>query len=134
MALSVPLSRFTSRVGGGSAFSVRPLGHAMTIRPRILGILAVTVILAMIAEWKFVASMSEAMAIHNYHGICNVGVGRPYEDFIHQLRTMAESGDTNRLVIVLRRADEHSRDIYDVWLGGGYENDFYRKSIDEILK
>ena len=27
MALSVPLSRFTPRVGGGSAFFVRPLGH-----------------------------------------------------------------------------------------------------------
>ena len=27
MALSVPLSRFTSRVGGGSAFYVRPLAH-----------------------------------------------------------------------------------------------------------
>jgi hypothetical protein len=26
MALSVPLSRFTLRVGGGSAFSVRPRG------------------------------------------------------------------------------------------------------------
>ena len=30
MALSVPLSRFTPRVGGGSAFFVRPLAH-MTI-------------------------------------------------------------------------------------------------------
>ena len=29
MALAVPLSRFTSRVGGGSAFFVRPLSHAM---------------------------------------------------------------------------------------------------------
>ena len=47
---------------------------------------------------------------------------------------MAESGDTNRLVTVLRRADERSRDIDEVWLGGGYENDFYRKSIDEILR
>jgi hypothetical protein len=27
LALAVPLSRFTSRVGGGSAFFVRPLGH-----------------------------------------------------------------------------------------------------------
>src|SRR5208282_4685706 len=27
LALSVPLSRFTSRVGGGSAFYVRPLDH-----------------------------------------------------------------------------------------------------------
>jgi hypothetical protein len=27
LALAVPLSRFTSRVGGGSAFFVRPLGR-----------------------------------------------------------------------------------------------------------
>jgi len=32
LALSVPLSRFTSRVGGGSAFYVRPLEHAMLMR------------------------------------------------------------------------------------------------------
>jgi hypothetical protein len=31
LALSVPLSRFTSRVGGGSAFYVRPLAHAMKL-------------------------------------------------------------------------------------------------------
>jgi hypothetical protein len=30
LALAVPLSRFTSRVGGGSAFYVRPLGYFMT--------------------------------------------------------------------------------------------------------
>ena len=29
LALSVPLSRFTSRVGGGSAFFVRHRGHAL---------------------------------------------------------------------------------------------------------
>ena len=32
MALSVPLSRFTSRVGGGSAFFVRPLVYVMITR------------------------------------------------------------------------------------------------------
>ena len=36
MALAVPLSRFTSRVGGGSAFFVRPRSHATLIyRPTI---------------------------------------------------------------------------------------------------
>jgi hypothetical protein len=108
------------------------------MKTRTVIILAVVVVAAMVVEWKFVASMSEAMAIHNYHGICNVGVGRPYQDFIHQLRTIAESGDTNRLVTVLSRADEHSRDIYDVWLGayagGAIDTDAYKKSIDEILK
>ena len=38
MALAVPLSRFTSRVGGGSAFFVRPL-HITTIMGFITDIL-----------------------------------------------------------------------------------------------
>ena len=33
MALSVPLSRFTPQVGGGSAFFVRPLGHVYGKHP-----------------------------------------------------------------------------------------------------
>ena len=44
MALFVPLSRFTSTVGGGSAFFVRPLRHDMNLkRPCwfiLLGLLA----------------------------------------------------------------------------------------------
>jgi hypothetical protein len=96
-------------------------------------ILAAAVVAAMYIEGKFVAFMSEGSAIHDYHGICNVGVGQPYEEFIHQLRTIAESGDTNRLLTVLRRADEHSRDIYEVWLDD-LRHDSYRESIQEILK
>jgi hypothetical protein len=100
----------------------------------ILVVLLTTVVgVVLAAEWRFVAFMTEARAIHNYHGICNGGVGQPYEDFIHQLRTMAERGDTNRLATVLRRADERSRDIYQVWLDG-YHHDAYRNSIQEILK
>jgi hypothetical protein len=92
----------------------------------------------MVVEWMFASWMGASSAIHSYHGICNVGVGEPYADFVHQLRIIAESGDTNRLVTVLRRADERSRDIYDVWLGayagGAIDSDAYKKSIDEILK
>ena len=73
----------------------------MTIKPRIIVILAVAVFLAMIAEWKFVAFMTETRAIHNYHGNCNGGVGEPYADFVHQLRTLSESGDTNALARAL---------------------------------
>ena len=36
MALSVPLSRFTPRTGGGSAFFVRPLDHAMKTLVRLI--------------------------------------------------------------------------------------------------
>lgn len=102
------------------------------MKTRTLIILAILVIAAMAAEWKFAAFMSEARTIHAYHGICNGGVGQPYADFIRELRVMAESGDTKRLGTVLRRADEHSRDIYDVWLYD--KRDAYQESIHEILK
>ena len=105
----------------------------MFIRTRTIVILALLLIAVLAAEWKSVAFITEAQAIHNYHGVCNTGVGRPYEEFIHQLRTMAESGDTNKLAAVLRRADERSRDIYEAWLDA-YNPDAYRKSIQEILK
>jgi hypothetical protein len=99
-------------------------------------VLAILAFVVMVAEWQIAKLWGAASAIHNYHGICNGGVGRPYQDFVHQLRTMAESGDTNRLVTVLRRADERSRDIYDVWLGDGLPDyhEAYQKSIDEILR
>ena len=95
-------------------------------------------VVGVVVEWSFESSSRTGTidVIHDFHGVCNVGVGQPYQDFIHQLRLMAESGDTNRLVVVLRRADERSRDIYDVWLGYGMPEDHevYRKSIDEILR
>ena len=109
----------------------------MFIKRRTIVILITLVAVAMIVEWKLAevpAFLAEARAIHNYHGICNGGVGEPYQDFIHKLRLMAESGDTNRLVVILRRADKRSDDIYEVWLRAGYGDDFYRKSIDEILR
>jgi hypothetical protein len=99
---------------------------------RTVIVLAVIVVAVMIVEWKVAAAMGKAQAKHGYHGICNGGVGEPYGDFIRELRTMAERGDTNRLAIVLRRADERSRDIYDVWLDD--KRDAYKTSIHEILK
>ena len=106
------------------------------MKSRTVIVLAVVAFVAMLVEWQVAKSWGGASAIHNYHGICNGGVGRPYQDFVHQLRTIAETGDTNRLVTVLRQADERSRDIYDVWLGDGLpsNHDAYRKSVDEILK
>src|SRR2546430_11789977 len=96
------------------------------MKPSTVLILAAVVVAATIVEWQFVAFMTEARIVHGYHGTCNGGVGQPYADFVHELRKMADSGDTNRLAIVLRRADEHSRDIYDVWLADKREAD--RKS------
>lgn len=106
------------------------------MKTRTVIVLATVACLVVVVEWRFASWVGASSAIHNYHGICNTGVGDPYQDFIRQLRTIAESGDTNRLVTVLRRADERSRDIYDVWLGDGLPSyhDKYRKSINEILK
>jgi hypothetical protein len=95
-------------------------------------VMVVAVVVVVVAGWSFVGLMAETRAIHGYHGLCNGGVGQPYADFVHRLRTLSESGDTNTLAHVLRRADEHSRDIYDVWLDA--DPDAYRKSIQEILK
>ncbi|HYT61985.1 MAG TPA: hypothetical protein VEL06_17525 [Haliangiales bacterium] len=102
------------------------------MKTRTVLILAAVVVAAMIVEWQFVAFMTEARIVHGYHGTCNGGVGQPYADFVRELRKMADSGDTNRLAIVLRRADERSRDIYDVWLTD--KRDAYQESIHEILK
>lgn len=92
----------------------------------------VIVVAAMMVGWKFVATKGAAYDKHAYNGIYNSGVGHPYEEFIRELRKIAESGDTNRLMTVLRRAEQHSSDIYAVWLYD--DHDAYRKSLDEILK
>jgi hypothetical protein len=99
-------------------------------------VMTIGIFIGIVVDWRLARSSGPSFSVHNYHGICNEGVGRPYQDFVHQLRTIAESGDTNRLVTVLRRADERSRDIYDVWLGDGLPSyhDKYRESIHEILK
>ena len=101
-------------------------------------VLVTGIVIGMVVEWRLATPRGASFSVHNYHGICNGGVGQPYQDFVRQLRTIAESGDTNRMVTVLRRADERSRDIYDVWLGvyagGAIDSDAYKKSIDEILK
>ena len=92
-------------------------------------ILVAVVVIAMIGEWKFV----EARTFNHYRRICNEGVSKPYEDFIHQLRVMAESSDTNRLAIVLRRADDDSDVMHAVWIDDVHHF-AYQRSVDEILK
>ncbi len=104
----------------------------MTLKPHALTALAAAIIIVILAEWKFVASMTRTEVMHGYHGLCNGGVGEPYADFVHQLRALCESGDTNALARALRRADERSRDIYDVWLAD--KRNAYRESIQDILK
>ena len=96
---------------------------------RTIIVLAAIAVAAMIGEWKFV----EARTFNHSRRICNEGVSKPYEDFIHQLRVMAESGDTNRLVTVLRRADKDSDIMHAVWIDDVHHL-AYQRSIDEILK
>ena len=86
----------------------------------------------MTGEWQYVASSTEVRIIRHYHGLCNGGVGQPYADFVHQLRTLQENGDTNGLARALRGADERSRDIYGVWLAD--KRNVYLESTREILK
>src|SRR5262249_46686294 len=102
------------------------------MKTRALIVLAAVALVVMVVEGKFASSMGAASVIHGYHGICNGGVGQPYEEFIHELRTLADRGDTNRLATVLRRADERSHDIYNVWLYD--KRDAYRQSIHEVLR
>ena len=135
MALAVPLSRFAPRVGGGSVLNVRPL-RAMFIKTRILVGLVIVIALAflftMTAEWGLASGLAHAETGHYYHGLFNSGVGWPYKDFIHHLRTLSDSGDTNTLSRELREADERSDSIFDVWLDD--KSNAYNAGIHEKLK
>lgn len=107
----------------------------MFIKTYVIIIFAGVVLSLMAAEWRYVGNRkAEEARIHTvreYHGLCNTGIGQPYTDFVHQVRGIYESGDTNRLGRVLRGADEHSQDIYIVWLDG--KEDAYRSSIQAVL-
>ena len=100
----------------------------MFIKTWIIVVAIITIILAMIFEWQF----AEGLTSHRYHGLCNAAVGRPYVDFVHQLHSYYESGDTNALGRALSGADKRSGDIYRVWLED--KPDAYRTSIQAILK
>lgn len=104
----------------------------MYIKKRNFVFLTVLPISIMIIEWRFVSFRTEERVTRKFHGVCNVGVGDPYSDFMHQLRTIFESGDTNTLARALQRGDQHSRDIFEVWLAE--KPNAYRSSIREILR
>ena len=65
MALAVPLSRFTSRVGGGSAFFVRPLHIIMKIPPVLSGVAGEYFVAAELSRRGYIASIS----LRNTRGI-----------------------------------------------------------------
>ena len=104
----------------------------MFIKTPTIVTLVIAIILSMIVEWQYVAISTKVGTVHDYHGLCNSGVGRPYADFVHQLRLLQDNGDTNTLARALRGADERSRDIYDVWLFD--KRNAYLESTREILK
>ena len=66
MALSVPLSRFTSRVGGGSAFNVRPLDHHM--RPTIAILFVVALLIGCSSQQTSAPAGGTALAGSYYRG------------------------------------------------------------------
>ena len=66
MALSVPLSRFTSRVGGGSAFFVRPL-HMFSEKNIIIGLIVVCW-MALSTTWHWFRSRSILKQWAEAHG------------------------------------------------------------------
>ena len=104
----------------------------MLMKTRGIVIMVTVFLLAMIIEWKFVAGKGEAETAHKYHGLCNYGIGWPYKDFIHHLRTLSDSGNTNSLSRALHNADDRSMDIFNVWLYD--EPEAYSASIHEIFK
>jgi hypothetical protein len=104
----------------------------MFIRKPVLVAIATLALLGTVLEWQFASAFGSMSTAHRYHGLCNGGVGWPYSKFVHELRTLAESGDTNRLAQILRRADDESHQMFEVWLA---EKPFaYKSSLDEILK
>ncbi len=104
----------------------------MFIKTRTIVIAGIGVLLLMVAEWRYVAWRTEIETVREFHGLCNTGVGTPYFDFVHQLRLIQESGDTNKLARVLRGADNGSHDISLVWLHR--KPLAYKESLEKILK
>jgi hypothetical protein len=86
---------------------------------------------AMVLEWLVASGWGRASTAHYFHGLCNGGVGWPYADFIHRLRVLSDTGDTQRLNQALQAADKRSHDMFKVWL---YDKEgAYRQSLDETL-
>ena len=100
----------------------------MFTKRRILIFVVVAIVIAL--EWQVAAAWGRASTAHYFHGLCNGGVGWPYKDFIHRLRTLSDAGDNAQLNKALRTADERSRAVFAVWL---YEKESaYRESIDDL--
>ena len=107
----------------------------MFIRIRTLVIFAVVAVGFMVVagayHWSCVAGAEVATRRH-FHGLCNVGVGQPYQELMKRLRHLHETGQTEKLGRALATTDTRSPDMYDVWLSDDYDK--YRFSIQEILK
>src|SRR3954471_2697301 len=88
-------------------------------------------LLAIVVEWFVASGWGRASTAHDFRGLCNGGVGWPYADFIHRLRVLSDSGDTQRLNQALQAADKRSQDMFEVWLN--HKQGAYKQSLDEIL-
>jgi hypothetical protein len=104
----------------------------MFIKHHILILAAVSIVVAMTAEWLVASFWPRATTARYFHALCNTSVGQPYTDFVHRLRTLSDSGDTTRLNRALRTADERSDQIFEVWLR--QNTAAYTSSLDNILE
>jgi hypothetical protein len=97
MALSVPLSRFTSRVGGGSAFFVRRHSH-ITMKPKVT--LTVSVVAALAVGFlagKFQASSSWSELYTRYTYERDAGIAADNAEVLKSLRGGHEADGMNLL-------------------------------------
>jgi hypothetical protein len=104
----------------------------MYIKTRVIVVLIVAIVLAMVAEWQYVALVTKVNTLRYCHALFDAEVGEPYVEFIHQLRMLSDSGQADKLGQALRGADEQSLDIYNVWRSDNA--DAYASSIHKMMK
>ena len=82
-------------------------------------LLAVCILIA-VAFWlgfKLGQRDGRTEATRDIHGLCNVGVGQPYEELMSHLNDLNKQGKHDEVGRKLDIAAKHTRDIYSVWLG-----------------
>jgi hypothetical protein len=103
----------------------------MFIKTRAIVVIVLAVFLAMVAEWYYVALITKVNTLREYHARYDVGVGEPYKELVHQLRTLYDRGQTDKLGKALRGADKQSSNIYNFWRADNA--DAHASSIFKIL-
>ena len=99
MALAVPLSRFTSQVGGGSAFFVRRLAHMKSFHPKwFIGLLLIALIVCAVS-----CGMFGMFRPHDYDWSTGQPALKDQVAAFHQDEAMAR--DYDELVAFMRQSN-----------------------------